>query len=80
MKRIGFWWAAASAVGLDLVIAALLAVAVVYGLGSLTGYVPLTPAIMNYGAPDVAAWIYAIILFFPVRSVVRMIVIASRGR
>jgi CubicO group peptidase (beta-lactamase class C family) len=79
VKRIGFWWATASAVGLDLAIAALIAVAVVYGLGSLFGFVPLTPAIMNYGAPDVAAWIYAIILFFLVRPVVRVIVIASRG-
>jgi CubicO group peptidase (beta-lactamase class C family) len=79
VTRIGFWWAAARAVGLDLAIAALIAVAVIYGLGSLTGFVPLTPAIMNYGAPDVAAWIYAIILFFPVRAVVRVIVIASRG-
>lgn len=80
VKRIGFWWAAASAVGLDLAIAALIAVAVVYGLGPLTAGVPLTPAIMNSGAPDVAAWIYAIILFFLVRPVVRVIVIASRGR
>jgi CubicO group peptidase (beta-lactamase class C family) len=79
VSRIGFWWAAARAVGLDLAIAALIAVAVVYGLGSLTGFVPLTPAFMSYGAPDVAAWIYAIILFFPVRAGVRMIVIASRG-
>jgi hypothetical protein len=79
VTRIGFWWAAASTFGLDLAIAALIAVAVVYGVGSLTGFVPLTPARMNYGAPDVAAWIYAIILFFPVRSVVRAIVIASRG-
>lgn len=79
VRRIGFWWAAASAFGLDLAIAALLAVAVLYGLGSLTGFVPLTPARMSYGVPDVAAWIYAIILFFPVRSVVRAIVIASRG-
>ena len=79
VRRIGFWWAAARAIGLDLAIAALLAVAVVYGLGSLFGIAPLTPAKMNYGAPDVAAWIYAIILFFPVRSVVRAIVIASRG-
>lgn len=79
VTRIGFWWAAASAFGLDLAIAALLAVAVLYGLGFLTGFVPLTPARMNYGAPDVAAWIYAIILFFPVRAVVRAIVIASHG-
>jgi hypothetical protein len=34
---------------------------------------------MTYGAPDAAAWIYAMILFFPVPSVVRAIVIASRG-
>lgn len=80
VRRIGFWWAAARAVGLDLAIAALIAVAVIYGLGPLTAGVPLTPAIMNSGAPDIAAWIYAIILFFPVRSVVRAIVIASRGR
>ena len=78
-RRIGFWWAAARAIVLDLAIAALLAVAVVYGLGSLFGIAPLTPAFMYYGAPDLAAWVYAIILFFPVRSVVRMIVIASRG-
>ena len=79
VKRIGFWWAAARAVGLDLAIAALIAVAVLYGLGSLVGFVPFTPARMSYGAPDVAAWIYAIILFFLVRPVVRVIVIASRG-
>jgi hypothetical protein len=79
VRRIGFWWAAARAIGLDLAIAALLAVAVVYGLGSLFGIAPLTPAKMSHSGPDIAAWIYAIILFFPVRSVVRAIVIASRG-
>jgi hypothetical protein len=77
LTRIGFWRATARAVGLDLVIAALIAVAVLYGLGALTGYVPLTPTLIIFAAPDIAIWIYAIIIFFAVRAVVRATVIAA---
>jgi CubicO group peptidase (beta-lactamase class C family) len=76
--RTGVWRAAARAVGLDLVIAALVAVAVVYGLGALTGHVPLTPTLMIFAAPDIAVWVYAIIIFFAVRAIVRALVIAVR--
>jgi hypothetical protein len=76
--RTGFWRAAALAVGLDLLIAALIAVAVAYGLGSLYGLVPLTPTLIVNEFPDVAAWIYALILFFAARAIVRAIVIAVR--
>lgn len=84
--RTGLRRAAARAVGLDLVIAALITVAVGYGLGSQFGYglgslfdsLPLTPALMIWYAPDVAVWIYAIIIFFAVRAAVRATVIATR--
>jgi hypothetical protein len=59
------------AVGLDLVAAAAIAAAVVYGLGALTGNEPLTPPLMMFAAPDVAVWTYTIIAFFAVRAVVR---------
>lgn len=77
--RTGPWRAVARAVGLDLVIAALIAVAVVYGLGALYGLVPLTPTLIVNWAPDVAVWIYALVIFFAVRAVVRAIVIAARS-
>jgi CubicO group peptidase (beta-lactamase class C family) len=77
--RTGFWRASARAVGLDLVIAALIAAAVLFGLGSVTGYVPLTPTLMIFAAPDLAAWTYALVLFFAVRAVIRAIVIAVRS-
>jgi CubicO group peptidase (beta-lactamase class C family) len=76
--RTGVWRAAARAVGLDLIIAALVAVAVFYGLGALTGYVPLTPTLMIFAAPDIAVWVYAIIIFFAVRAVVRALVVTVR--
>jgi CubicO group peptidase (beta-lactamase class C family) len=76
--RIGFWQAAARAVGLDLAIAALIAIAVMYGVGSMFGSVPLTPTLMVDAAPDLAAWIYAVVIFFALRAVVRAIVIAIR--
>ena len=78
VARKGFWRAAIRAVGLDVAIAVLIAIAVLYGLGSVTGYVPLTPTLMIFAAPDIAAWIYAIIIFFAVRAVVRAIVITTR--
>jgi CubicO group peptidase (beta-lactamase class C family) len=76
--RIGLWQAAARAVGRDLATATILVVAVTYGAGSMFGSVPLTPTLMVDAAPDVAAWIYAIIIFFVVRAVVRAMVIAIR--
>jgi CubicO group peptidase (beta-lactamase class C family) len=76
--RTGLRRAVARAVGLDLVIAALITVAVVYGLGALTGDLPLTLTLMINSAPDIAVWIYAIIIFFAVRAVVRATVIATR--
>jgi CubicO group peptidase (beta-lactamase class C family) len=78
VTQTGLWRATVRAVGLDLAIAVLVAVAVVYGLGSLTGNVPLTPTLIVFTAPDIAAWIYAIIIFFAVRAVMRAIVIAAR--
>jgi hypothetical protein len=78
VTRKGFWRSAIRAVGLDLVIAVLIAVGVLFGVGSLVGYVPLTPTLMIFAAPDIAFWIYAIILFFAVRAVVRALVIAVR--
>ncbi|MGH3066964.1 MAG: serine hydrolase domain-containing protein [Streptosporangiaceae bacterium] len=78
VTRTGFWRATARTVGLDLVIAALITVAVIYGLGALTGNVPLTPTLIVFAAPDIAVWIYALVSFFAVRAVVRAIVIAAR--
>lgn len=78
--RTGFWRAAARTVGLDLVIAAAIAVAVGYGLGSVTGHVPLTPTLLMFAAPDVAVWIYVVVLFFAVRAVVRAICIGAGAR
>lgn len=75
--RTGPWRPAARAVGLDLVTAALITVAVVYGLGSLTVHMPLTPTMMIFTAPDIAVWVYAIIVFFAGRAIVRAIVIAA---
>jgi hypothetical protein len=63
-------------VGLNLIAAAAIAAAVVYGLGALTGNEPLTPTLMMFAAPDVAVWIYAIIAFFAVRAVVRAVCVA----
>ncbi len=74
----GFWRAAIRAIGLDLTIAVLIALSVTYGLGSLVGYVPLTPTLLIFAGPDVATWIYAIIIFFAVRAVLRTIVITAR--
>lgn len=78
VARRGFWRAAIMAVGMDLCIAVLIAVAVLYGLGSLTGYVPLTPTLLIFAAPDVAVWIYALVIFFVIRAVLRAIVIARK--
>jgi CubicO group peptidase (beta-lactamase class C family) len=74
----GFWPAAIRAIGLDLAIAVLIALLVTYGLGSVVGYVPLTPTLLIFAGPDVATWIYAIIVFFVVRAVIRAIVITAR--
>lgn len=80
VTRKGFWRAAIRAVGLDVAIAILIAIAVLYGVGSVTGYVPLTPTLLIFAAPDIAIWIYAIIIFFAVRAVVRAIVIITRRK
>jgi CubicO group peptidase (beta-lactamase class C family) len=74
--RTGAWRAALRAAGVDLGIAALITVGVGYGLGAMTGYVPLTPTLMTFAAPDVAAWIYAIIIFFVVRAAARTVAVA----
>lgn len=79
-SRTGTWRAAVRAVGLDLVSAAALAAAVALGLGALTGYVPLTPTLMLFAAPDVAIWLYAIIIFFVVRAIVRAVCISAGRR
>ncbi|MBO0744706.1 MAG: hypothetical protein J2P43_06790 [Candidatus Dormibacteraeota bacterium] len=66
-------------IGLDLGIAALLVFGVVYGVGSVVGH-PLTPALMLFSGPDLAVWIYTVILFFAVRAVVRTVgVLTTRG-
>jgi hypothetical protein len=78
-SRTGTMRAAVRAVGLDLVIAAAIAAAVVFGLGAVTGYVPLTPILLIFAAPDLAIWPYAIIAFFVARAIVRAICI-SVGR
>jgi len=75
--RTRLWRASVRAIGTDLGIAALIAVAVGYGLGSVEGFVPLTPAMMIFAAPDVAVWIYALVIFFAARAVVRAMVIAA---
>jgi hypothetical protein len=80
VTRKGFWRAVIRAVGLDVAIAILIAIAVLYGVGSVAGYVPLTPALLIFAAPDIAIWIYAIIIFFAVRAVVRAIVIIMRRK
>lgn len=38
-------------------------------LRAVTGYVPLTPALMVSAAPDTAAWIYPAVIFFVVPAV-----------
>jgi CubicO group peptidase (beta-lactamase class C family) len=78
--RTGIRRAAVRAVGGDLLAAALIAAAVAYGLGALTGNEPLTPTLMMFTAPDVAVWIYAVIIFFTVRAVVRTIGICVNGK
>jgi hypothetical protein len=78
--RTGFRRAAVRAVGLDLVTAAVIAAAVTYGIGALVGYVPLTPTLLVFAAPDVAVWIYAVVIFFACRAVVRAVTIGIGGR
>jgi hypothetical protein len=78
--RTGFWPAAVRAVGLDLVIAAAVAAAVTFGVGALVGYVPLTPTLLVFAAPDIAVWIYAVVVFFAVRAVVRAVTIGAGRR
>jgi CubicO group peptidase (beta-lactamase class C family) len=79
-RRHGFWRVAVLAIGLDLGMAALIAVGVSYGIGSLYGDVPLTPTVMMFGGPDVAVWVFALILFFAVRAVVRTVgILATRA-
>jgi len=73
--RAGMRRAAVRAIGLDLITSLLIALIIAYGVGSLTGYVPLTPTLLVFTAPDVAAWIYAVIIFFVIRAVVRALLI-----
>jgi hypothetical protein len=74
-RRTSAWRAAITVTGVDLGMAALISVGVVYGLGAVTGQVPLTPTLMIFAAPDVTVWIGAIVAFFVARAAIRTVAI-----
>ena len=77
-KRVlqkGFTRTFIKAVGFDLVIAIVISILVFYGLGSVFGYVPLTPTLMIFALPDVSVWLYVLIGFFTVRVLVKTTVV-----
>jgi CubicO group peptidase (beta-lactamase class C family) len=80
VTRRGFWRAAICAVGADLATAGLITLAVMYGLGSVAGQVPLTLTELLFAAPDVTAFICVVVVFFLVRAVVRAAAIAARRK
>ncbi|HUD07045.1 MAG TPA: serine hydrolase domain-containing protein [Candidatus Saccharimonadales bacterium] len=72
----GFANAFIKTIGLDLCIAIIIAVAVFYGLGSVFGYVPLTPTLMIFALPDVSVWLYVVIGFFVLRALVKIAIVS----
>ncbi len=72
-KRRGLWFPGSVSIGIDLLMATLLALGLTYGLGAMFQIIPFTPSLLMGSVPDMSLWIFAIIGFFLIRGLAKII-------